>query len=222
MKKAIYTLLIAGVAATSCKKQPDAMFEVDDTTPNTNQTLQFTNNSIDGVTYEWNFGDGTTSEEENPSHVYTMAGTYTVTLTAYSKKEKKSDSQSMSLVVETLFDEKTNEERMIGLWDYDIRETKSYEDGVLVGVETYVAAEDYDIHTLNFLENETVEYRYDDDIETFEWYISNDEEGLFTIDGDEACQIIEISEDNFVYLNAIVEEIDGVTHRDSIFFNLSR
>lgn len=31
-------------------------------------------------TYEWNFGDGETSTEANPSHVYHAAGTYTVTL----------------------------------------------------------------------------------------------------------------------------------------------
>lgn len=32
----------------------------------------------------WNFGDGTTSTQQNPSHTYTTAGTYTVTLSASS------------------------------------------------------------------------------------------------------------------------------------------
>ena len=32
-------------------------------------------------TWEWNFGDGFTSNERNPVHVYTTAGTYSVTLT---------------------------------------------------------------------------------------------------------------------------------------------
>jgi len=37
---------------------------------------------LDGapVTYAWDFGDGSTSTEEAPSHVYYAAGTYTVTL----------------------------------------------------------------------------------------------------------------------------------------------
>jgi PKD repeat protein len=41
----------------------------------------FTNNSIDGDTYLWNFGDGATSELESPTHVYNSAGSYTVVLT---------------------------------------------------------------------------------------------------------------------------------------------
>ena len=33
------------------------------------------------LTYAWNFGDGTTSSETNPSHVYTNIGNFTATLT---------------------------------------------------------------------------------------------------------------------------------------------
>jgi len=35
----------------------------------------------DVLSYEWDFGDGNTSNEENPSHEYTLNGTYNVTLT---------------------------------------------------------------------------------------------------------------------------------------------
>jgi PKD repeat protein len=46
-------------------------------------TVDFTNSFADlaGFNFEWNFGDGTTSNEANPSHYYTTEGTYTVTLT---------------------------------------------------------------------------------------------------------------------------------------------
>lgn len=45
--------------------------------------VSFVDNSLGSapMTYEWNFGDGATSAEQNPSHIYTQRGTYTVTLT---------------------------------------------------------------------------------------------------------------------------------------------
>lgn len=45
------------------------------------QDIQFTSSSIGDIAiYQWSFGDGTTSTEENPSHTYTESGTYTVSL----------------------------------------------------------------------------------------------------------------------------------------------
>ncbi|MEJ6982112.1 PKD domain-containing protein [Pedobacter sp. P351] len=46
-------------------------------------TIQFTNMSADADTYLWDFGDGETSEELHPSHIYTHAGDYSVSLTAF-------------------------------------------------------------------------------------------------------------------------------------------
>jgi gliding motility-associated-like protein len=44
--------------------------------------VSFTNTTTYGVSYVWNFGDGSTSTAVNPTHVYYQPGTYFVTLTA--------------------------------------------------------------------------------------------------------------------------------------------
>jgi PKD repeat protein len=43
--------------------------------------VSFTSFSQNAVSYSWNFGDGETSTEENPTHTYAEVGTYNVTLT---------------------------------------------------------------------------------------------------------------------------------------------
>ncbi|WP_431124238.1 PKD domain-containing protein [Flagellimonas flava] len=42
----------------------------------------FANSSTGATSYEWDFGDGNTSTEESPTHVYASAAEYTVTLVA--------------------------------------------------------------------------------------------------------------------------------------------
>jgi PKD repeat protein len=46
-------------------------------------TVQFTNNTLNGATYAWNFGDGAAiNTSMSPSHTYTAAGTYQIKLVA--------------------------------------------------------------------------------------------------------------------------------------------
>lgn len=47
-----------------------------------NEIVSFTSNSSGATSWDWNFGDGGTSTQENPTHLYTDAGTYNVILTA--------------------------------------------------------------------------------------------------------------------------------------------
>ena len=52
------------------------------------------------ISRKWDFGDGTTSTEQNPSHTYTKSGTYTVTLTITTGAGTSTDSSSDIVVGE--------------------------------------------------------------------------------------------------------------------------
>lgn len=61
---------------------PQADFTMQDDTVCAGTPVQFTNTSIGGSVFFWNFGDGSTSNLATPpAHTYTTAGTYTITLT---------------------------------------------------------------------------------------------------------------------------------------------
>jgi len=61
---------------------PTAGFTGSPTSGEVPLTVNFTNQSSGATSYLWDFGDTQTSTATNPSHDYTAAGTYTVTLTA--------------------------------------------------------------------------------------------------------------------------------------------
>jgi PKD repeat protein len=72
-----YTALVTVVG------QPDAGFDA--TTPVClGEPVVFTNTSTGADTYLWTLGDGATSTETNPVHLYAAVGTYAVSLTACS------------------------------------------------------------------------------------------------------------------------------------------
>jgi len=62
---------------------PVASFTESDTSGTAPLTIQFTDESDNSPTsWSWNFGDGGTSTDENPTHSYTNPGSFAVTLTA--------------------------------------------------------------------------------------------------------------------------------------------
>jgi PKD repeat protein len=62
---------------------PVANFTANSTNGTAPLSVQFTDKSSNAPTsWLWDFGDGTTSTDQNPVHVYSTPGTYTVTLTA--------------------------------------------------------------------------------------------------------------------------------------------
>ena len=64
-------------------------------------TIRFINNSSGADTYLWDFGDGSTSADENPEHEYAVFGEYQVTLTA-TKSNACSTSVSLGDLVITV------------------------------------------------------------------------------------------------------------------------
>lgn len=69
------------VAVLNARIGPLAQFAVSSTTGKAPLTVAFTDGSVGAVTnWLWSFGDGTGSALQNPVHVYTKAGTYSVTL----------------------------------------------------------------------------------------------------------------------------------------------
>ncbi|MFI5218329.1 MAG: PKD domain-containing protein [Bacteroidia bacterium] len=61
---------------------PVVAFTVNQTTScNQSQVFSFTTSGVSSGSYNWNFGDGNTSGQQNPNHIYSSAGVFTVTLT---------------------------------------------------------------------------------------------------------------------------------------------
>jgi PKD repeat protein len=85
MKNLIYLTIVLPILLFSCKSNPVASFSVDTDQPEVGQKVFFNNNSDNAKRFEWDFGDGYISNEENPVHIYTATGPYEVTLTAISK-----------------------------------------------------------------------------------------------------------------------------------------
>lgn len=61
-------------------------------------TFNFTNTSTGAISYLWDFGDGSTSTLENPSHSYATSGLYVVTLTAYGACDSNQVLQSINAI----------------------------------------------------------------------------------------------------------------------------
>ena len=62
--------------------------------------VYFDNASNGAESYQWNFGDGSSSSSENPIHAYAAAGSYTVGLNAWN--DYCSDTYQMVVTVETV------------------------------------------------------------------------------------------------------------------------
>lgn len=67
---------------TALPNSVSAFFNTSTTTACNNLTVDFTQYTLGGTLWSWDFGDGTTSSAYSPSHTYTLPGIYDVSLFA--------------------------------------------------------------------------------------------------------------------------------------------
>ncbi|PWV56124.1 PKD domain-containing protein [Chitinophaga sp. S165] len=63
--------------------------------------VTFTNKTTGAVSYKWDFGDGTTSDEESPVHTYPGKGKYVPTLYATTKDGKVTEGSTVLYIAKT-------------------------------------------------------------------------------------------------------------------------
>lgn len=87
MKRFIPILTIAAILFASCEYEPVvdpyANFQVNYNLVEPGELVAFYNMSEDASYYRWDFGDGTVSNQINPTHYYNSEGIYEVTLEAH-------------------------------------------------------------------------------------------------------------------------------------------
>ncbi len=78
-------------------------FYAEETSCDQMQELQFINQSVGYISsYLWDFGDGSSSVEENPYHVYQEAGNYTVSLTISNDNEQVTETKENYITVNAI------------------------------------------------------------------------------------------------------------------------
>lgn len=75
-----------------------ASFVYSPANPTAGQSVAFTDQSTGGpASWSWDFGDGASSTQQNPSHAYTFAGTYPVRLTVSAGGSSSSTSRNVAV-----------------------------------------------------------------------------------------------------------------------------
>jgi hypothetical protein len=105
MKRIIYTLLALPLILFSCQKTPIASFSIDNGETVVGQAVLFTNTSHNSDRFEWDFGDGYTSNESDPVHTFTSTGSFEVILTAMGKGGHSDETRlTLNIVIPTLLE----------------------------------------------------------------------------------------------------------------------
>ena len=83
----------------NCSQKPVADISLSNAMPCVGEEILFYDASqVAPTTWQWDFGDGTTSNKQNPTHVYNSAGTKTISLTV-TNESGQSDTKTMAIGV---------------------------------------------------------------------------------------------------------------------------
>ena len=95
-RKFVYIFL--GLFMISCPKpEPTASFTASKTSALVDEVITFTNQSSNASTYAWDFGDGTSSSSDSPTHAFTSEGSFNVELTATGEGGTNTASQTITV-----------------------------------------------------------------------------------------------------------------------------
>jgi len=99
MLKNKYQILLLGLISVglfSCSA-PKSIFSIKTEEPTAPAKVEFENQSENADRYEWDFGDGNSSNDAMPNHRYTSSGNYTITLKAIKENKVKSSTQTIQV-----------------------------------------------------------------------------------------------------------------------------
>ena len=94
----VYAIKSSSSSNNSGSQELTASFTYSPSSPYMGQTVQFTDNSSGSPTsWSWKFGDGGTSTQKNPTHAYSAAGSFNVTLTISNGTSSNSMTQTITV-----------------------------------------------------------------------------------------------------------------------------
>jgi PKD repeat protein len=135
MRYLSFITLISTFFLFSCSDDPSADFEMSESSISPGDHVKFTNKSINTERYEWDFGDGHSSDEVNPIHTYNKEGEFEVVLTAYTEDDEESFEATGTVEVTR---QKTKSEKLRSdTWTFDSLKKHYVDQGIINSAQNF-------------------------------------------------------------------------------------